>query len=67
MRGRLVRVRAAQFARDTLPVNTPLDIAAHVVAQASPLAVYRITVGLEGVEQVTATLSTYATDPTAAS
>ena len=59
MRGRLVRIRDAQFARDTLPVNTPLDVTAHVVALALPLAVYRVRVCLEGVERATATLSTY--------
>lgn len=65
--GRLVRVREAQFARDTLPVNTPLDVTACVLAQASPLAVYRISVRLDGVERVTATLSTYATGQPVAS
>ncbi len=59
MRGRLVRIRDAQFAEDTLPVNTPLEVTAHVVALALPLAVYRVRVCLEGVERATATLSTY--------
>jgi predicted hotdog family 3-hydroxylacyl-ACP dehydratase len=63
VRGRLVRVREAQFARDTLPVNTSLDVTAQIVALASPLAVYRIRVSLDGVERATATLSTYATGP----
>lgn len=66
VRGRLVRIREAQFAHDTLPVNTPLDVTVHVLATASPLAVYRIRVCLEGVERATATLSTYATGPAAA-
>lgn len=67
VRGRLVRVRAARFVSDTLPVNTPLDVTAHVMAMASPLAVYRIRVCLDGVERVTATLSTYAAGPPVAS
>ena len=67
VRGRLVRVRAARFVHDTLPVNTPLDVTAHVVALASPLAVYRISVRLDGVERVTATLSTYVAGPPVAS
>jgi predicted hotdog family 3-hydroxylacyl-ACP dehydratase len=65
--GRLVRVRDAQFVRDTLPVDTPLDVTAHVLAKAAPLAVYRISVRLDGVERVTATLSTYATGQPVAS
>lgn len=59
--GRLVRVRDAQFAPGTLPVETPLEVTAQVLAMALPLAVYRIRVCLDGVERVTATLSTYAT------
>jgi predicted hotdog family 3-hydroxylacyl-ACP dehydratase len=66
VRGRLVRIRDAQFARDTLPVNTPLDVTAQVVALALPLAVYRIRVCLDGVERATATVSTYASGPAAA-
>ena len=61
--GRLVRVRDAQFAHATLPVDTPLDVTAQVMAIAAPLAVYRICVCLDGVERVTATLSTYVAGP----
>ncbi len=67
VRGRLVRIREAQFAGDTLPVNTPLDVTAQVLALASPLAVYRVSVRLDGEERVGATLSTYATGQPVAS
>lgn len=60
VRGRLVRVRSARFAQPTLPVDTPLDVTADLVAMSDPLAVYRIGVRVAGEERVTATLSTYA-------
>lgn len=63
VRGRLVRVRAARFVQTTLPVDTPLDVTADLVAMSEPLAVYRIVVHVAGEERVTATLSTYAIAP----
>lgn len=60
LRGRLVRVRTAAFAHATLPVETPLEVTARLVAVAPPLAVYEIEVGVDGTPHVTATLSTYA-------
>lgn len=65
--GRLVRVRDASFSQPTLPAGVPLDVTAHLVALALPLARYRIAVSLDGVERVTATLSTYAAPDPASS
>jgi predicted hotdog family 3-hydroxylacyl-ACP dehydratase len=57
--GYLVRVREASFRRPDLPVDAPLGVTAHRCGAAGALASYRITVDLEGVEALCATLSVY--------
>jgi predicted hotdog family 3-hydroxylacyl-ACP dehydratase len=56
--GYLVRIREAGFAQPDLPVETPLHITATLEGGAPPLAVYRISVAVGGVEVVWAVLST---------
>jgi predicted hotdog family 3-hydroxylacyl-ACP dehydratase len=57
--GYLVGVRAATFLRPELPVETPVTITASLEGSAPPLAIYRITIAVAGVEFLTATLSTH--------
>ncbi|MEO8678368.1 MAG: hypothetical protein ABI665_04935 [Vicinamibacterales bacterium] len=57
--GYLVRVREATFVTADLPIDTPLVVSARLEGSAPPLAIYRITVGLDGRELLNATLSTY--------
>lgn len=59
VRGRLVRVRKATFARPTLPAGVDLDVTATCTGAHPPLASYVVTVSLAGVVIVTATISTY--------
>lgn len=57
--GYLVRVREATFLMPDLPIETPLFVVAHLEGAAPPLAIYRISVGVDGIEFLQATLSTY--------
>jgi predicted hotdog family 3-hydroxylacyl-ACP dehydratase len=57
--GYLVRVREATFLMPDLPIDTPLVVVAHLDGAAPPLAIYRISVGVAGIEFMQATLSTY--------
>ena len=57
--GYLVRVREAAFTMPDLPANTPLLVTARLEAAASPLAIHRISVRVEGVECVTAVIGTF--------
>jgi predicted hotdog family 3-hydroxylacyl-ACP dehydratase len=57
--GYLVRVREADFASPSLPVDTPLHVKVLLTGAAAPLAIYRIGVSVAGVESLRATLSTY--------
>jgi predicted hotdog family 3-hydroxylacyl-ACP dehydratase len=58
--GYLVGVRSSRFSRPHLPVDTAVTITADLEGAAPPLAVYRITVALDGIVLVTATLATFA-------
>ena len=57
--GYLVRVREATFVMPDLPIEKALNVTAHLEGSAPPLAIYRISVGVDGVEFLNATLSTY--------
>ena len=57
--GYLVRVREATFLMPDLPIETPLFVVAHLEGAAPPLAIYRISIGVDGIEFLQATLSTY--------
>ncbi len=61
--GHLVRVREATFSRSHLPIDTPLEVTAELDGAAPPLAIYRISVRLDGEECVTGILSTHSTEP----
>jgi predicted hotdog family 3-hydroxylacyl-ACP dehydratase len=61
--GSLVRIRNAQFAQSSLPVETALEVTAELIGSAPPLAMYRIRVTLEASVVVEATISTYSGDP----
>jgi predicted hotdog family 3-hydroxylacyl-ACP dehydratase len=58
--GSLVRVRDAQFAYVSLPVDTPIHVAAELVGSAPPLAIYRIQITLNGNVAAAAVISTHA-------
>jgi predicted hotdog family 3-hydroxylacyl-ACP dehydratase len=55
----LVRVREADFSSPSLPVDMPLHVTAVLSGAAPPLAIYRIGVGVGGVESLRAILSTH--------
>ena len=57
--GYLVRVHEATFLTSDLPLETPLFVVAQLEGAAPPLAIYRISVAVDGVEFVRARLSTY--------
>jgi len=57
--GYLVRVHEAIFLKPDLPVETPLFVAARLEGAAPPLAIYRISVAVDGIEFLQARLSTY--------
>jgi len=57
--GYLVRVREATFTVPDLPVDTPLNVTARLEAAASPLAIHRISVSLEGAGCLTAVIGTF--------
>lgn len=57
--GRLVRIRDARFARESLPVSTPIAIAAERVGLAPPLAIYKLRATINGAVVVEAVISTY--------
>jgi predicted hotdog family 3-hydroxylacyl-ACP dehydratase len=57
--GYLVRVREAAFLISDLPIDTPLFVVAHLEGAAPPLAMYRISVAVDGIEFLQARLSTY--------
>jgi predicted hotdog family 3-hydroxylacyl-ACP dehydratase len=57
--GYLVRVRAATFLRPDFPVDTPLFVTAHLERAAPPLGTFRISVSVDGIEFLQATLVTY--------
>lgn len=57
--GYLVRIRTANFLQPYLPVDTPLGVTARLEGAAPPLAIYRISITVAGVEFVHATLSTH--------
>ena len=57
--GYLVRVREATFLRPDFPVDTPLFVTAHLERAAPPLGTFRISVGVDGIEFLQATLVTY--------
>jgi predicted hotdog family 3-hydroxylacyl-ACP dehydratase len=58
--GQLVRIRDARFERDSLPVSTPIDIAAELIGTARPLAIYHIRASVDGALIVEAVISTHA-------
>lgn len=57
--GFLVRVHEAHFAMPDLPLETPLFVVARLEGSAPPLAIYRISVAVDGIEFLQATLSTF--------
>jgi predicted hotdog family 3-hydroxylacyl-ACP dehydratase len=57
--GYLVRVHEATFSMSDLPIETPLFVVAHLEGAAPPLAIYRISVAVDGIEFLQAKLSTY--------
>ena len=57
--GYLVRVHEATFLMPDLPIETPLYVTAQLEGAAPPLAIYRITIAVDGMEFVRARLSTY--------
>jgi predicted hotdog family 3-hydroxylacyl-ACP dehydratase len=57
--GFLVRVHEATFLMSDLPLETPLFVVAHLEGAAPPLAIYRISVLVDGIEFLQARLSTY--------
>lgn len=57
--GYLVRIRTATFLRPDLPVDTPFVVTAHLDGAAPPLAIYRISLTVNGLEVLQATLSTH--------
>lgn len=57
--GHLARVRDAAFLRPELPVDTPLNVTAHLEGAAPPLAIYRIRVSVNGLEFLRGILSTH--------
>lgn len=61
--GQLARVREADFLRPDLPIDTPLRVTAKLEAEAAPLAIYRISVSVNGVEFLRAILSTHSGPP----
>ena len=57
--GYLVRVHEATFLMPDLPLEAPLFVVAHLEGTAPPLAIYRISVAVDGLEFLRARLSTY--------
>ena len=57
--GSLVRVREARFLRGSLPVDTAMHVTARLEASAPPLAIYRIATTIDGVDVVSAVISTH--------
>jgi predicted hotdog family 3-hydroxylacyl-ACP dehydratase len=57
--GFLVRVHEAAFLVSDLPLATPLLVVAQLEGAAPPLAIYRVSVALDGTECLRARLSTY--------
>lgn len=57
--GYLVRVREASFIVPDLPADTPLHVTARLESAASPLAIHRISVSVEGSECLTAVIGTF--------
>ena len=57
--GQVARVREADFLQPHLPIDTPLRVTAKLEAEAPPLAIYQISVVLDGVEFLRAILSTH--------
>jgi predicted hotdog family 3-hydroxylacyl-ACP dehydratase len=57
--GFLVRVHEATFLMSDLPLETPLFVVAQVEGAAPPLAIYRLSVAVDGTTFLRARLSTY--------
>ena len=57
--GLLVRVHEATFLMSDLPLETPLVVMAQLEGAAPPLAIYRLSVAVDGTEFLRARLSTY--------
>ena len=57
--GFLVRVHEATFLMSDLPLETPLRVMAQLEGAAPPLAIYRVSGAVEGIEFLRARLSTY--------
>lgn len=61
--GQLARIREADFFRADLPIDTPIQVSARLEGAAPPLAIYRVSVSVEGVEHLRAVISTHAGPP----
>ena len=57
--GLLVRVHEATFLMSDLPLETPLSVTAQLEGAALSLAIYRMSIVVDGTEFVRARLSTY--------
>ena len=57
--GLLVRVHEATFLMSDLPLETPLFVMAQLEGAAPPLAIYRMSVAVDGAELLRARLSTW--------
>lgn len=57
--GHLVRISEAAFLVPRVPAGRPLAVSALMNASAPPLAIYSVTVRVDGTVTISATLSTY--------
>ena len=57
--GYLVRVHEGTFLKSALPIDAPLFVTARLEGAAPPLAIYRITIAVDGIEFARGRLSTY--------